>query len=589
MNLFAIAREKVVASLEGLVPPELDFSKVSVDQPRDLKHGDLATNAAMVVAKPAGLKPRDLAIQLAKRLQSWDWLEVVEIAGPGFINMRVKNIAWHELLRSISASGEKFGHSSIGNGNKINVEYVSANPTGPLHMGHVRGAVIGDVLANVLESVGFEVTREYYVNDSGNQVNVLAHTVHLRYRELFGENIQIPEGAYGGMYVVEVADALKRRDGDKWLANNNWHDTIRDFAINFLLDDIKLDLKKLGITQIFSSEAELIEAGKVEACLTDLNEKGLLYNGVLEPPKGKKPDDWEPREQLLFKATNFGDEVDRPLKKSDGTNTYFCNDIAYHRDKALRTQGKLINIWGEDHKGHVLRTAAATRAVTNGSLDLEVLICALVKVLDQGRPVRMSKRMGTFTTLRDVLDKVGPDVLRFSMLTRKPSETMDFDVSAAVEQSKDNPVFYVQYAHARTRSLRHQVGKVWTDDQKIVNSQQLTDLSSLTVEDLEVVKQLALWPKILEAAALQREPHRLAFYLHDLAAAFNARWSMGREPGLRFILEDNFNLTAARLFLVEQVAVTLRAGLQLMGVVPLEELRDDTVRDNIGGGSRSGF
>lgn len=576
MNLFSLAKDQVLSALQDLVPPQIDLSKVSVDQPRDPSHGDLATNAAMVVAKPAGLNPRELAGQLSERLKSWELVADVEVAGPGFINIRLKDQAWHDLLFAIAQTGEDYGHSQVGAGQPINVEYVSANPTGPLHMGHVRGAVIGDTLARMLAAIGFDVTREYYVNDAGNQVNTLAQTVHLRYRELFGETIEIPEGSYGGLYIIEVAQALRDRDGDRWLTDTNWLDPIRDFAISFLLADIKSDLKTLNIAQVFSSEAALVADGQVDACLNELQAKGLLYHGYLDPPKGKKPDDWEPREQLLFKATQFGDEIDRPLQKSDGTWTYFCNDIAYHRDKFLRTKGPLINIWGEDHKGHILRTTAATRAVTDGQSDLQVVTCAIVKVLENGVPIKMSKRMGTFITLRDILDRVGPDALRFTMLTRKATETLDFDVSLAVEQSRENPVFYVQYAHARTHSLRHQVEKVLP---KAINSdifQGLTDLSSLTDEDLEVAKQVALWPKVLESAALQREPHRVAFYLQDLAAAFNARWSMGREPGLRFILEDNFELTAARLFLVEQVAVTLRAGLSLMGVAPLKELRDDT-------------
>ena len=579
MNLFSLAKDQVLAALSTLVPEGTDLSKVSVDHPRDASHGDLATNAAMVVAKAVGTNPRELAGKLAEKIKAWDLVQSADVAGPGFINLQLKPQAWHDLLFAIAKVGEGYGHSEFGQNQPVNVEYVSANPTGPLHMGHARGAVVGDVLARMLGAVGFDVTKEYYINDAGNQVHILAQTVHLRYRELHGEVIEIPEGHYPGLYLIEVAEALKARDGDKWLAANDWLEPVQDFAIQFLLEEIKTDLGTLNIDQIFSSEAALLNAGEVEACLKDLDDKGLLYRGILEPPKGKKPEDWEPREQLLFKATQFGDEVDRPLQKSDGSSTYFCNDIAYHRDKYLRTKGPLIDIWGEDHKGYIKRMQAATRAVTDQAAELEVITCALVKVLDNGTPVKMSKRAGSFVTLRDVLDRVGPDVLRFTMLTRKSTETLDFDVALAVEQNRENPVFYVQYAHARTHSLRFQVEKVLPGFIKSDTFQGLTDLSVLTEEDLEVAKQLALWPKILESAAVQREPHRVAFYLQDLAAAFNSRWSMGRDPALRFILEDNLKLTAARLFLVEQVAVTLRAGLHLLGVEPLKELRDDTTSE----------
>ena len=576
MNLFSLAKDQIVRALRDLVPLDTDLSKIAVDQPRDPNHGDLASNAALVVAKQMGQNPRDLASQLCEHVKKWDLIDRCEIAGPGFINLYLKPQAWHDLLFAIAKAGQGYGRSNFGQHQRVNVEYVSANPTGPLHMGHARGAVVGDVLARILSAVGFDVRREYYVNDSGNQVEILAQTVYLRYRELFGHSIEIPEGGYPGLYLIDVAQALRAQDGDKWLESDSWHEPIRDFAIAFLLNEIRTDLQTLNIEQTFSSEAELIANGHVEACLKDLDEKGLLYQGILEPPKGKKPQDWEPREQLLFKATQFGDEVDRPLKKSDGTGTYFANDIAYHRDKYLRTKGPLIDVWGEDHKGYIKRMQAATRAVTDGASELEIITCAVVKVLDKGIPVRMSKRAGHFVTLRDVLDQVGPDALRFTMLTRKSTETLDFDIALAVEQSRENPVFYVQYAHARTHSLHHQVEKVLPGFIKSDIFQGLTDLSLLTREDLEVAKQLALWPKILEGAAVNREPHRVAFYLHDLAAAFNARWSMGRDPGLRFILEDNLNLTAARLFLVEQVAVTLRAGLHLMGVEPLREMHSDT-------------
>ena len=575
MNLYAIAKDRVLVALSGLVPADADRSKVSVDQPRDPSYGDLFTNAALVLAdRKAGQNPRHLAEKLVVALD-WDWLESADVAGPGFINLRLKSIAWQELLWKILEAEETYGHSAIGVNKAVNVEYISANPTGPLHMAHARGAVVGDVLARLLAAIGFEVTREYYINDAGTQVDILAQSLYLRYRELFNEKITIPGGHYPGLYLIEVARALKDQDGDVWL-NAGDLAPIKDFAIQYLLGEIKADLAAMKIDQVYSSEAKMIADGAVKECLANLEAKGLLYRGTLDPPKGKKPEDWEPREQLLFKATQFGDEVDRPLQKSDGSSTYFANDIAYHRDKYLRTRGSLINVWGEDHKGYIKRMQAATRAVTDGAAELEVITCALVSVLENGVPVKMSKRAGTFVTLRHVLDRLGPDVLRFTMLTRKSSETLEFDVVKAVEQSRDNPVFYVQYAHARTHSLRFQVEKVLPSFTKSDTFKKLTDLSSLTVEDLEVVKQLALWPKILESAALQREPSRVAFYLHDLAAAFNVRWSMGKDPALRFVIKDNLNLTAQRLKLVEAVAVTIRAGLHLMGVKPLKELRDDT-------------
>lgn len=579
MDLFALTKDQVCAALRALIPHETDLSKVTVDQPRDAAHGDLATNAALVVAKALGRNPRALAQDLAQALTGWELAEEVKVAGPGFVNLTLKPKAWHQVLFAIADLGESYGHSHLGEGQRLNVEYVSANPTGPLHMGHARGAVVGDVLACLLAAIGFEVTCEYYVNDAGKQVQILAQSVHLRYRELFGERVQIPDGHYPGAYLIEVAQALKARDAEKWLHAAHWQEPVQAFAIEFLLNHIRADLASLKIKQTFVHEATLVAAGQVEACLQDLDAKGLLYTGFLEPPKGKRPDDWEPREQVLFKATQFGDEVDRPLQKSDGSSTYFANDIAYHRDKYARTQGPLIDIWGEDHKGYIQRLQAATRAVTDGAAELEILTCALVKVLDNGVPIKMSKRAGSFITLREVLDRVGPDALRFTLLTRKITETLDFDVAHAAAQRRDNPVFYVQYAHARTHSLRHQVEKVLPKFGKSDTFQGLKDLSLLTKEDLEVVKQLALWPKVLEAAAVQREPHRVAFYLSDLATAFNTRWSMGRDPALKFILEDHLNLTAARLFLVEQVAVTLRAGLALMGVEPLKELRDDTTSE----------
>ncbi|WP_207478535.1 arginine--tRNA ligase [Arenibaculum pallidiluteum] len=564
---------------EGALPAGLDFARVAVEPPREAAHGDLSTNAAMVLAKPAGQKPRDLAEAIAGRLRALPQVTAVEVAGPGFVNLRLSDESWRERLRPILQQGTVYGSGRSGAGRGVNVEYVSANPTGPLHAAHARGAVVGDALANLLEKAGYSVTREYYINDAGAQVEVLARSAYLRYREALGEDVgTIPPGLYPGEYLRDVGEALAARDGRRWAdaPESEWLPAVRDFAIDEIMKGIREDLKALGVgEQVFSSERALVRSGAVDAALNALEGQGLIYTGVLEPPKGKKPEEWEPRPQTLFKATEFGDDVDRPLKKSDGSYTYFANDIAYHYDKFRRGAPLLIDVLGADHGGYVKRMQAATRAVSGGQGSLEVLLCQLVHLMDKGQPVKMSKRAGTFVTLRDVLDAVGRDVVRFIMLTRRSDQTLEFDYAKVTEQSKDNPVFYVQYAHARCCSvLRHAAE---ADPGADLSGPALADapLHRLAEpEVLEIVKLMANWPRIVESAAESREPHRIAFYLYDLAAAFHGLWNKGKDDAtLRFLIEGDTELTRARLALVKAVATVIASGLGVMGVVPVEEMR----------------
>ena len=584
MNIFSVFRQSVVEILEqmteaGELPAGLDTARVAIELPRDTAHGDLTTNAAMVLAKQAGKSPRDIAGGLAKRLASLPDVEVAEIAGPGFVNLRLDTGFWHQRLGDVLREGVAFGDSDVGGGEKVNVEYVSTNPTGPLHVGHGRGAVIGDALAALLEKVGYAVTREYYINDAGAQVDALARSVHLRYREARGEEIgEVPEGLYPGEYLIPAGKALSERDGEKWIGKpeEDWLDPIRTFSIDSMMDIIREDLAAAGIAHaVFSSERALAEAGKVEAALKQLEDRDLIYVGVLEPPKGKKPVDWEPRPQTLFRATRFGDDVDRPLKKSDGSWTYFATDIAYHLDKFERGFASMIDVWGADHGGYVKRMKAAVKAITNGNGDLDVKLCQLVNLSDRGEPVRMSKRAGNFVTLRDVVDRVGKDVFRFIMLTRKNDAQLDFDFAKVAEQSKDNPVFYVQYAHARTCSVFRNAGEAFADLADSVRDFGDADLSLLTDDgELDLLKKLAGWPPLLEGAALAHEPHRLAYFMYELASAFHALWTKGRdEPGLRFIIEDDKPLTTARLAMVRGIQLVIASGLTIFGVSPVEEMR----------------
>ena len=552
----------------GTIPDAADGSKIVFELPRDASHGDIACNAAMVLAKQVGMKPRDLATLLAERLAACDGVTAVDIAGPGFINISVEPRLWSVELRSILAAGAHYGSNDSGAGKSVNVEYVSANPTGPLHAAHARGAVLGDALASLLEFSGWNVTREYYTNDAGGQVDTLAQSVYLRYREALGEVIgEIPSGLYPGAYLKDVGAALAARDGDRYLAQeeSEWLAPVRKFAIDAMMVMIREDLAGLGIEMdVFSSERALVEGGAVQATIDKLQQDGHLYRGVLDPPKGREPEDWEPREQLLFRATNFGDDTDRPLQKSDGGWTYFSSDVAYHLDKLERTGGTLINIFGVDHGGYVKRMMAAVEALSGQKDMLAIKLCQLVNLMENGKPVKMSKRAGNFVTVRDVIDAVGADVIRFIMLTRRSDQTLDFDYAKVTEQSRDNPVFYVQYAHARCSSVLRQAGEMPED----ANLDRL-----IAPAELALIKQLVSWPRMVVSAAVNYEPHRIAFYLMDLASAFHSLWTTGREdPSLRFMLDDDAELTAARLWLVKATATVIRSGLGVLAIPAKEEM-----------------
>jgi len=576
-DLFAHFRSVVIAELgalarEGVLPQGLDLGRVAVEPPRDPSHGDVSTNAAMVLAKGAGLAPRALAEKLAARLQGEADIVSASVAGPGFINLKIADPFWHARLADILAARAGYGDSEMGQGRRVNVEYVSANPTGPMHVGHGRGAIVGDALAALLEKAGFQVCREYYINDAGAQVDVLARSLHLRYREAHGAAVgAIPEGLYPGEYLKDTAWLLAKRDGIKWMdaPEAAWLGEFRDFAIAAMMATIRADLKAVGVEhEVITSEREIVAAGGIEKAIAALDKLGLIYVGALEPPKGKLPEDWEARPQTLFRSTNFGDDVDRPLKKSDGSWTYFAADIAYHFDKVQR-------VWGADHGGYIKRMQAAVTALTQGKAALDVKLCQLVNLFDQGQPVRMSKRAGTFVTLREVVDEVGKDVFRFVMLTRRNDQTLDFDFAKVVEQSKDNPVFYVQYAHARASSVLRNAREVLPQDALGPESLARAPLERLTDHDeVALVRQLAQWPRIVEGAAESHEPHRIAFYLQEIAAAFHGLWTRGKDDAsLRFILSDAPELTRARAALVQGVAFVIASGLGVFGVEPAEEMR----------------
>ncbi|MGQ0660723.1 arginine--tRNA ligase [Sphingosinicella sp.] len=555
---------------EGVLARGIERGAVAVEPPRDPAHGDLATNAAMVLAKGAGMSPRALAEAIAAKLGAADEVESAEVAGPGFINLRLARSVWEAELATILAEGADYGRSEMGGGQTVNVEYVSANPTGPMHMGHCRGAVVGDALASVLEYAGHKVIREYYVNDAGAQVDMLARSVHLRYREALGEEIgEIPEGLYPGAYLVPIAHRLATHHGDAFVSKpeGEWLALFRRETVAAMIELIKADLALLGIHHdLFSSEAELQAAGKPEAAEAWLRERGLVYDGMLEAPKGETPEDWEPVELPLFRATQFGDDQDRPIRKSDGSWTYFGADLAYHFQKA-QSADQLIDIWGADHAGTCKRIKAAVAALTEGKTPFDIKIVQMVRLLRAGEPVKMSKRAGNFVTLADVVNEVGKDVVRFTMLTRKADAQMDFDFAKVVEASKDNPVFYVQYAHARVRSLQRKAaaeGMVLPDR---------AELSLLDADELALVQLAAQFPRIVEGAAAAHEPHRIAFYLGDLAAAFHAQWNKGNDdPEKRFLLAQNPDLTRARMALAETIGQIVRNGLSLMGVEAAEEM-----------------
>ena len=562
--------DDLVAS--GALPAELDRKNVTVEPPRDPSHGDLATNAAMVLAKGAGTSPRALAEAIKPRLEALPPVTSVEIAGPGFINLRLAPDAWRDELKTILREGDDYGLSKIGNDERVNVEYVSANPTGPLHMGHCRGAVVGDSLARILEAAGFRVTKEYYVNDAGAQVDTLARSLHLRYREKLGEDIgEIPEGLYPGDYLIPVGALLAAEFGDKYAAapESEWLDIFRERAIAAMLDLIRHDLGLLNIHHdLFSSEGDIQRSGAVTKAMDVLRDKGLVYEGVLERPKSlDSHDEWEPVELTLFRSTQFGDDQDRPMKKSDGSWTYFGSDAAYHWQKAQNAD-HLVNIWGADHAGTVKRVQSAVKALTDGRVDLDVKIIQMVRLFRAGEPVKMSKRAGDFVTLADVVNEVGKDVVRFMMLTKRADTPLDFDFAKVVEASKDNPVFYVQYAHARISSLKRKAADAGVD---LCSD---ADLALLDEEELALVKRAAQFPRVLEGAATAHEPHRIAFFLYDLAAEFHALWNRGNDdPSRRFLLENNPQLSRARLELALGIAQIIRSGLGLMGVAATEEMR----------------
>jgi len=584
MNLYRHFRDEVVRAVDALVaagtlPAGLDLARVTVEPPREEGHGDLSTNAAMVLSKAAGVKPRALAEMLSERLRRIESVTEVTVAGPGFVNLRLTDAIWQARIADILAAGAAYGSSPLGNGVKVNVEYVSANPTGPLHIAHARGAVFGDALAALLAKAGFAVTKEYYINDAGAQVDVLARSAYLRYREALGDDIgTIPEGLYPGDYLKDVGKGLAARDGHKWhnAPESEWLAPVRAFAIDALMAVIREDLHALGVDQdVFTSERALVDSGGVERALETLSQLGVIYVGTLEPPKGKPIEDWEPRPQTLFRATAFGDDVDRPLKKSDGSWTYFAADIANHYDKFRRGFAVMIDVWGADHSGYVKRMQAAVKAITQGKGELDVKICQLVTLLRDGQPVKMSKRAGTFVTLRDLVEEVGKDVVRFIMLTRKNDSALEFDLAKVIEQSRDNPVFYVQYAHARARSvMRHAQAEMPTIDTAPAALARAAVDRLADPAELNLIKMLAGWPRLVESAAEAHEPHRVAFYLYDVAGAFHGLWNKGKDDAsLRFLVASDAALTAARLALVQATATVIASGLDIMGVTPVEEMR----------------
>jgi arginyl-tRNA synthetase len=581
MNLFSDIRELVIAALtdlaaQGTLPAGLDFAAVAVEPPRDAAHGDMATNAAMVLAKPSGLQPRVIAEALASRLMQDPRIAGADVAGPGFLNFRLDPAIWHTLLRAALTQGVGYGRSKLGQGLRVNVEFVSANPTGPMHVGHVRGAVFGDALARLLAFTGWDVTREYYINDGGAQVDVLARSAYERYREANGLEPEIREGLYPGDYLIPVGEALKAKYGTTLLdqPESVWLNDVRDFAADLMMAEIRNDLKVLGVEMdVYSSEKALYGTGEIEAAIDTLRSMGLIYEGTLEPPKGKEPDDWEPRVQTLFRSTAHGDDVDRPVKKSDGSWTYFAPDIAYHYNKVRRGFDALIDIFGADHGGYVKRMKAAVSALSNGRVPLDIKLIQLVKLYKNGEPFKMSKRAGTFVTLRDVVEQAGADVTRFVMLTRKNDAALDFDFDKVLEQSKDNPVFYVQYANARINSVLRKARDAGLDvsDAALLSA----DLSILTHEaELAMARKIAEWPRLVEIASRNNEPHRVAFYLYELASDFHGLWNRGNDDSsLRFIQDGDPATSQAKIALARSVSVVICSGLGILGVTPVEEMR----------------
>ncbi|MBD8064876.1 arginine--tRNA ligase [Devosia sp. PTR5] len=580
MDIFALFTTRVTEALRAEFP-ELDpdlLTRVVVEPPRDPAHGDLSTNAAMVVAKPLGKSPRDVAAVLSARFRDVPDVEAVEVAGPGFLNFRLSSAIWHQVLKAVGAQGSAYGRSDLGRGERVNVEYVSANPTGPMHVGHTRGAVFGDALASLMSWSGYDVTREYYINDAGGQITILAQSTLLRYRESLGESIEIPAGLYPGDYLVPVAEALKAEYGDSLLdkPDDVVLPLVKDRVLAAMLELIKADLAKLNIHhEVFFSERTLHgPGGDIEETLQWLRQQGMVYEGRLDPPKGKTPEDWEDRQQTLFRATDYGDDTDRALVKSDGSYTYFAADIAYHRNKYLRGFKHMVNVLGADHSGYVKRLQAAVKAVSHGEADIDVRICQLVRLLKNGEPFKMSKRSGDLVTLADVVEEVGVDATRFMLLFRRNDAPMDFDFALVKEQTRDNPVFYVQYAHARTHSIFRTAQRDMPGLDVTVAALAGADIGLLQSEaDLELIRLLGSWPRTVAAATVAHEPHRVAFYVHELAAAFHAFWAKGKDDtSLRFVNADDPNLTLARLALVDAVRQVIGNGLGILGVTAPEEL-----------------
>jgi arginyl-tRNA synthetase len=592
-DVYAQMRDTVLAALRAVAAnlPDDTAVRVEVTPTRDPSHGDMATNAALVAAKPARQPPAKLAAAIVEYLRQAPGVLQASVAGPGFVNLSLDPAVFRAQVPTILRAGTAYGDSDIGNGTRVNVEYVSANPTGPMHIGHCRGAVVGDALANLLAKVGYDVTKEYYINDAGAQVTALAWAAYWRYLQALGTPLseaqfadEVPGGLqYRGEYLIPIGEQLAAQYGAALAqpdlgiaAPERWLDVVRDFTIAAMMQDIREDLHLLGVDQdVFSSERALIENGAVNAAIEWLHSQELIYEGVLEPPKGKAPDDWEPRPQTLFRATQFGDDVDRPLRKSDGSNTYFANDIAYHADKVRRGFDVLIDVLGADHGGYVKRMQAAVKALSQGRTAFDATLCQTVHVMRGGQPVRMSKRAGTFVTLRDLLDEVGRDAVRFTMLTRKADAQMEFDLDQAVAQTRDNPVFYVQYAHARCRSVLRAAAGMFGDAGVADAVLAEAPLDSLEAEpELTLLRRLAQWPRAVEAASQAREPHRIAFFLYDLAADFHMLWNLGKDDAtLRFLQADRPAETLARLALVAATAVVIRSGLAVMGVEPVEEMR----------------
>jgi len=576
MNIFLHLHSEISRRIGAIVADNLPFA---VELPKDSSHGDFSTNVAMIAAPRLKTNPRDLAQKISLLLTDINHVDKVEIAGPGFINFRMKPTFWGDFIKSVLSEGLAYGRDNLGKGKKINVEYVSANPTGPMHIGHARGAVVGDALAAILEASGYNVTREYYINDAGGQVEVLAASVFERYREALGENIgEIPEGLYPGEYLKPVALKLAEEFGSKLKTMDKVEafEIIKSHALSAMMDLIRDDLTSLSVKHdVFFSEKQLHQSGRINEALQKLEAAGYIYEGVLEPPKGMKPDDWEARPQTLFRSTEFGDDIDRPLKKSDGSYTYFAADIAYHYDKFTRGFNQQIDVWGVDHGGYVKRMKAALQAISNKEAKLDVLLTQLVNLTDGGKPVKMSKRAGTFVTLREVVDEVGADAVRFIMLTRKSDASLDFDLAKVKEKSSDNPVFYVQYAHARANSVFRNAAEICPQAVEAAQNYAFVDMSVINhPKEQAILKSIAMWPKVMAAATENLEPHRIAFYLQDLAAEFHGFWNLGKEDvDLRMIIVENPSLTAARLVLLKTVQTVIASGLKVLGVEPANEMK----------------